>query len=256
MNKRIVSQLCSCIDENSEVLVIGCTNKLHELDVTLRRPGRFDYEFTLRIPNESARLKMLRNMTKNVKISEDVDLPYIARMTPGFVGSDLDMLLREAAQFCVSEHLKNKKEKKDKSDSNMEVEDYNPEIIIEAESVEKLDISINQENFQEAINTVVPASKREGFACVPDITWDDIGGVTKVREELRMAIVSPVRYPHIFESFGQTKPPGVLLVGPPGNGKTLLAKAVANESGLNFIAVNGPELLNMYVGESERAVQR
>lgn len=305
LTARIISQLCSSIDENSNSLVIGCTSKLHELDVTLRRPGRFDYEFTLRIPNEDARLRMLQNMTKHVKTSNDVDLPYNARMTPGFVGSDLDMLLREAAQFCVSDHLKSKKDlEREKSAENEVLEinatniaengdsvengepaktndqtekpaskhpradkhivfdddpmndDYNPGVVIDDTPEEPvLDISIKQKHFLEAIDTVVPASKREGFACVPDITWDDIGGVQKVREELRMAIVSPVRYPHIFASFGQTKPPGVLLVGPPGNGKTLLAKAVANESGLNFIAVNGPELLNMYVGESERAVR-
>ena len=220
---------------------IACTSKPDALDKSLRRAGRLDHEFILPIPDEKARLAMLETLTKDVKMSS-VDLPLLSRLTPGYVGSDLELLIKEAAQISVSNFLSNPPiidPPKNDMETDADNHKFSPAII-------------NQENFNEALKSIVPASKREGFACVPDVTWENIGALDDVREELRRAVVAPVRYPSIFKHFKNNKPPGILLTGPPGNGKTLLAKAVANESGLNFIAVNGPELVNMYSENFER----
>ncbi|NXX53758.1 NVL protein, partial [Scopus umbretta] len=280
MERRIVAQFLTCMDDlnnvaaTTQVLVIGATNRPDSLDPALRRAGRFDREICLGIPDEAAREKILRTLCRKLKLPESFEFHHLARLTPGFVGADLMALCREAAMCTVNRVLiKSEKQKRkhihtggNTAEESMGIgtdildelqrlldllkkQDPLPE-----EQLQKLCIEMN--DFIVALSSVQPSAKREGFVTIPDVTWADIGALEDVREELTMAILAPVRNPEQFKVLGLTTPAGVLLAGPPGCGKTLLAKAVANESGLNFISVKGPELLNMYVGESERAVRQ
>ncbi|KAM8809661.1 nuclear valosin-containing protein-like isoform 2-T2 [Eudromia elegans] len=293
MERRIVAQLLTSMDDlnnvaaTAQVLVIGATNRPDSLDPALRRAGRFDREICLGIPDEAAREKILKTLCRKLKLPESFEFHHLAHMTPGYVGADLMALCREAAMCTVNRILIKSEEHKRKcmqaggntEEESMEIgtaalveedtkqldlpskdelqrlldllkqEDPLPE-----EQLQKLYIEMN--DFIVALSSVQPSAKREGFVTIPDVTWADIGALEDVREELTMAILAPVRNPEQFKALGLTTPAGVLLAGPPGCGKTLLAKAVANESGLNFISVKGPELLNMYVGESERAVRQ
>uniref|UniRef100_A0A673VLG2 Nuclear VCP like n=1 Tax=Salmo trutta TaxID=8032 RepID=A0A673VLG2_SALTR len=259
MERRIVAQLLTCMDDlNSlavtvQVMVIGATNRPDSLDPALRRAGRFDKEICLGIPDEAARLRILKTLCRKLKLPEDFDYRQLARLTPGYVGADLMALCREAAMSAVNRVL-------------LERQDKNQGLLCRLLSLLKSSESLSEEqlaglcilmsDFQGSLASVQPSAKREGFATVPDVTWEDVGALHDIREELTMAILAPVRSPAQFKALGLSAPAGVLLAGPPGCGKTLLAKAVANESGLNFISVKGPELLNMYVGESERAVRQ
>ncbi|NWT37852.1 NVL protein, partial [Chroicocephalus maculipennis] len=280
MERRIVAQFLTCMDDlnnvaaTTQVLVIGATNRPDSLDPALRRAGRFDREICLGIPDEAAREKILRTLCRKLKLPESFEFHHLARLTPGYVGADLMALCREAAMCTVNRILIKSEEQKSKhihaggntAEESMGIgtdvldelhrlldllkkQDPLPE-----EQLQKLCIEMN--DFIVALSSVQPSAKREGFVTIPDVTWADIGALEDVREELTMAILAPVRNPEQFKALGLTTPAGVLLAGPPGCGKTLLAKAVANESGLNFISVKGPELLNMYVGESERAVRQ
>ncbi|NXW53669.1 NVL protein, partial [Eurystomus gularis] len=278
MERRIVAQFLTCMDDlnnvaaTTQVLVIGATNRPDSLDPALRRAGRFDREIRLGIPDEAAREKILRTLCRKLKLPESFEFRHLARLTPGYVGADLMALCREAALCTVNRVLIKSEKRKhlhaggNTAEENMGVgtdvldelqrllnllknQDPLPE-----EQLQKLCIEMN--DFIVALSSVQPSAKREGFVTIPDVTWADIGALEDVREELTMAILAPVRNPEQFKALGLTTPAGVLLAGPPGCGKTLLAKAVANESGLNFISVKGPELLNMYVGESERAVRQ
>ncbi|NXF57359.1 NVL protein, partial [Ciccaba nigrolineata] len=280
MERRIVAQFLTCMDDlnnvaaTTQVLVIGATNRPDSLDPALRRAGRFDREICLGIPDEAAREKILRTLCRKLKLPESFEFHHLARLTPGYVGADLMALCREAAMCTVNRVLIKSEKQKGKhihaagntAEKSMEIgtdsldelqrlldllkkQDPLPE-----EQLQKLCIEMN--DFIVALSSVQPSAKREGFVTIPDVTWADIGALEDVREELTMAILAPVRNPEQFKALGLTTPAGVLLAGPPGCGKTLLAKAVANESGLNFISVKGPELLNMYVGESERAVRQ
>uniref|UniRef100_A0A8B9I8T1 Nuclear VCP like n=1 Tax=Anser brachyrhynchus TaxID=132585 RepID=A0A8B9I8T1_9AVES len=280
MERRIVAQLLTCMDDlnnlaaTAQVLVIGATNRPDSLDPALRRAGRFDREICLGIPDEAAREKILQTLCRKLKLPESFDFLHLARLTPGYVGADLMALCREAAICTVNRVLiKSGKWQKNyiQAGGNTAEESVGigTEIQVELqrlldllkkqdplpeEQLQKLCIEMN--DFIVALSSVQPSAKREGFVTIPDVTWADIGALEDVREELTMAILAPVRNPEQFKALGLTTPAGVLLAGPPGCGKTLLAKAVANESGLNFISVKGPELLNMYVGESERAVRQ
>lgn len=294
MEKRIVAQLLTCMDDlnsmtvTAQVLVIGATNRPDALDPALRRAGRFDREICLGIPDEAARLRILKTLCRKLKLSEDIDYGQLARLTPGYVGADLMALCREAAMCTVNRVLLETRSKEarakeelthdpqtetevsgDPTDSagttDVECASTQRELCrllqllknSELLSEEELSgLTILMSDFKSSLSSVQPSAKREGFATVPDVTWDDIGALRDVRDELTMAILAPVRSPEQFKALGLNAPSGVLLAGPPGCGKTLLAKAVANESGLNFISVKGPELLNMYVGESERAVRQ
>ncbi|XP_054835781.1 nuclear valosin-containing protein-like [Eublepharis macularius] len=293
MERRIVAQLLTCMDDlnnlasAAQVLVIGATNRPDSLDPALRRAGRFDREICLGIPDETAREKILKTLCRKLRLPELFDFHHLAHMTPGYVGADLMALCREAAMSTVNRILVKLEEEKPEALNSEEKEPgpamekkldkpikndtevpelptkdelqrllwllKNPDPLGKAQ-LQKLCIEMN--DFIVALSSVQPSAKREGFVTVPDVTWADIGALEDIREELTMAILAPVRNPEQFKALGLTAPAGVLLAGPPGCGKTLLAKAVANESGLNFISVKGPELLNMYVGESERAVRQ
>jgi len=264
MERRIVSQLLASIDElkkdSNGILFVGATNRLENLDMSLRRAGRFDKELCLGIPGQECREQILRIVCKKCKLSEGFDYKLISHLTPGYVGADLSSLCREAAVSAVSRVLEND----DPIDDDKTKDDLikycagddaeSLKKVIPQETLDSLYISVD--DFKESIKTIVPTTKREGFATIPDVTWNDIGALENVRDELSLSILGPVRNPDLFKSLGLQRAGGILLAGPPGCGKTLLAKAIANETGINFISVKGPELLNMYVGESERAVRR
>ncbi len=241
VEKRVVSQLLSLMDglqSRGKVVVIGATNRINAIDPALRRPGRFDREIEIGVPDREGRLEVLQIHTRGMPLADDVDLKRLADITHGFVGADLEALAKEAAIRALRRIL--------------------PEIDLEAENipVEILKkIIVKMADFQEALKEVEPSGMREVLVEVPEITWADIGGLESVKEELREAIEWPLKYPEVFAGLNANPPKGLLLYGPPGTGKTLLAKAVANESQANFISVKGPELLNKFVGESEKAVR-
>ena len=271
MEKRIVAQLLTCMDElalektgGKAVVVLAATNRPDSLDAALRRGGRFDKEINLGVPSEAVREQILRALTRHMMLSERFDFRRLAKLTPGFVGADLNDLVSTAGSAAIKRYLDTLKV----SGTEMEV-DNAAEIVSrpvlelrrlikraqEPQTTDTTAIAITENDFLTALPKIQPSSKREGFATIPDTTWADIGALRPVREELLTAIVEPIRSPEKYEKVGITAPTGVLLWGPPGCGKTLLAKAVANESKANFISVKGPELLNKYVGESERAVR-
>jgi transitional endoplasmic reticulum ATPase len=241
VEKRVVSQLLSVMDglqSRGKVVVIGATNRINSIDPALRRPGRFDREIEIGVPDRDGRLEILQIHSRGMPLTDDVDLKKLANVTHGFVGADLEALAKEAAIRALRRIL--------------------PEINLEAENIpaEVLNkIIVKMSDFQEALKEVEPSAMREVLVEVPDIKWDDIGGLEGVKEELREAIEWPLKYPELFAQMNAVPPKGLLLYGPPGTGKTLLAKAAANESEANFISVKGPELLNKYVGESEKAVR-
>jgi transitional endoplasmic reticulum ATPase len=241
VEKRVVSQLLALMDglqSRGKVVVIGATNRPNALDPALRRPGRFDREIEIGVPNKDGRLQVLQIHTRGMPLADDVDLKRLANVTHGFVGADLEALTKEAALHALRRIL--------------------PEIDFEADSVpaEILNkIIVDMNDFQESLKEIEPSAMREVLVEVPNVKWTDIGGLAEVKEELQEAIEWPLKYPEIFAYMNTAPPKGVLLHGPPGTGKTLLAKAVANESEANFISIKGPELLSKWVGESEKAVR-
>lgn len=271
MEKRIVAQLLTCMDDlalektgGKAVIILAATNRPDSLDPALRRGGRFDKEINMSVPSEPVREQILRALTRQMSINDDLDFKQLARLTPGYVGADLSDLVSTAGSIAIKRLLQALR-----SESNGMDLDSDPSVsrklielrhlIAQAKQpgVRSLDVvTITNEDFFSALPKIQPSSKREGFATIPDTTWADIGALQAVREELVTAIVEPIRHPERYARVGITAPTGVLLWGPPGCGKTLLAKAVANESRANFISVKGPELLNKYVGESERAVRQ
>ena len=241
VEKRVVSQLLALMDglqSRGKIVVIGATNRPNALDPALRRPGRFDREIEIGVPNKDGRLQILQIHTRGMPLAKDVDLAHLASVTHGFVGADLEALTKESAIHALRRIL--------------------PEIDFEAESVpaEILNkIIVDMNDFQESLKEIEPSAMREVLVEVPNVKWNDIGGLAEVKEELQEAVEWPLKYPEIFAYMNTSPPKGVLLYGPPGTGKTMLAKAVANESEANFISIKGPEVLSKWVGESEKAVR-
>ena len=272
MEKRIVAQLLTCMDHlaleqtgGKAVIILAATNRPDSLDPALRRGGRFDKEINLGVPSEAVREKILRALTRQIALSDDLDFRLLAKLTRGFVGADLSDLVSTAGSAAIKRFLDTLKT--ESNDMDVDTGDAPvSETVLELRRLikrakepplaETAAIMITTGDLLCALPKIQPSSKREGFATIPDTTWADIGALRPVREELLTAIVEPIRCPEKYERVGITAPTGVLLWGPPGCGKTLLAKAVANESRANFISVKGPELLNKYVGESERAVRQ
>jgi transitional endoplasmic reticulum ATPase len=241
LEKRIVSQLLSLMDglqSRGKVVVIGATNRPDALDPALRRPGRFDREIELGVPDESSRLDILHIHTRGMPLEKDVKLEQMARVTHGFVGADLAALVKEAAIRAVRRVL---------PQINME------EASIPAKILNK--IKVKMADFEDALRDVQPSAMREVLVQVPNVKWEDIGGLTVIKEELSEAVEWPLKYGKLFVKGDVSPPKGILLYGPPGTGKTLIAKAVANESEANFISIKGPELISKWVGESEKGVR-
>ncbi|CAZ82691.1 unnamed protein product [Tuber melanosporum] len=247
MEKRIVAQMLTCMDDltlektgGEPVMIIGATNRPDSLDPALRRGGRFDKEIYLGVPDEVEREKILRVLCEKLRLTGDFDFKKLARATAGFVGVDLSALAREDGMVAMRRIYETLETPSASTDP-----------------LEQLDpLYITFPDFLTALTEIQPSTKREGFTTVPDVTWADVGALKSHKAELQMAIVLPIKNPEVFASVGLTAPSGVLLWGPPGCGKTLLAKAVANESGANFISIQGPELFSKYVGESEQAVRQ
>ncbi|KAF8978225.1 hypothetical protein BGZ46_006703 [Entomortierella lignicola] len=337
MERRIVAQLLTCMDdlnlENTNgkpVMIIGATNRPDSLDPALRRAGRFDLEINIGVPDQDSREQILRVMSSKLKLAGDFDFKELAKLTPGYVGADLNALTAAAGVVALKRIFQEignidkitEVEAMENVTGDLEMMDMDhplietsvKEMVIDSTSTNALEAesgptsisttttttttavtteiqkynnnnSINHkpvhsisaflqshpnpltpeqleplviinDDFLIALTKVQPSAKREGFATVPDVSWDKIGALQYVRDELRMAVVEPIKYPALFASVGIQTPAGVLLWGPPGCGKTLLAKAVASESRTNFISVKGPELLNKYVGESERGIRQ
>ncbi|KAK2721092.1 hypothetical protein QYM36_003386 [Artemia franciscana] len=241
VERRIVSQLLTLMDglkQRAHVIVMGATNRPNSIDPALRRFGRFDREVDIGIPDTTGRLEILRIHTKNMKLADDVVLEQVAAETHGHVGADLAALCSEAA-------LQQIREKMDLIDLE--------EDIIDAEVLDSL--AVTMENFRHAIGKSTPSALRETVVKVPNVTWNDIGGLENVKKELQELVQYPVEHPEKFLKFGMSPSKGVLFYGPPGCGKTLLAKAIANECQANFISIKGPELLTMWFGESEANVR-
>jgi transitional endoplasmic reticulum ATPase len=241
VERRVVSQLLSLMDgleARGKVIVMAATNRPNALDQALRRPGRFDREIEIKVPDKRGRLEILQIHTHNMPLETDVDQDKIAAITHGFVGADLEYLCKEAAMKCLRRLL---------PELNLEDEKLAPDVL------NRLIITMN--DFENAIKDVMPSAMREVYLEPPDVHWSDIGGLEEVKHELQEAVEWPMRFPDMYNKLGHTIPKGVLLHGPSGTGKTMLAKAVATESEANFISVKGPELLSKWVGESEKGVR-
>ncbi|MBT7902373.1 CDC48 family AAA ATPase [Candidatus Woesearchaeota archaeon] len=243
VERRVVAQLLASMDglqSRGKVVVIAATNIPNAIDPALRRPGRFDREVDIGVPDKDGRLEILKIHTRNMPLAENVQLEKVSEITHGFVGADLSSLAKESAMIVLRKIL---------PDLQLEKESAIP-----SEMLEKL--RIHQEDFFEALKVVHPSAMREVLIESPNIKWDDIGGLDSVKQELKEAVEWPLKTPEVFTRLGVRPPRGILLFGPPGTGKTLLAKAVATESQANFILINGPELLSKWVGESERGIRK
>ena len=241
VERRIVAQLLSLMDgmkSRGKVVVIAATNRVDAIDPALRRPGRFDREIEIGVPNRDGRLEVLQIHTRGMPLDKDVDLQRLADISHGFVGADLQALAKEAAIRALRRVL--------------------PDINLSSESI-PIDtlrkIIVRMQDFMDVIKETEPSAMREVFVEVPDIKWEDIGGLSPIKQELQEAVEWPLKYLGIFTYADATPPKGILLYGPPGTGKTLMAKAAANESEANFISIKGPELLSKWVGESEKGVR-
>jgi transitional endoplasmic reticulum ATPase len=243
VERRVVSQLLTMMDglqSRGKVVVIGATNRPNALDPALRRPGRFDREVEISVPDKEGRLQVLKIHTRGMPLTKNVDLTKIASKTHGFVGADLQSLAKEAAMAVLRKHIHK---------FNLEEDEEIPKEVLDV-------LKISMKDFEEALKVVRPSAMREVLVETPDISWEDIGGVETVKQDLKEAVEWPMKFPESFTRMGIRPPRGILLYGPPGTGKTLLAKAVANESEANFILVKGPELLSMWVGKSEEGVRK
>ncbi|PPQ63232.1 hypothetical protein CVT24_005692 [Panaeolus cyanescens] len=295
MERRIVAQFLTCMDDmswdktdNKPVIVIGATNRPDALDAALRRAGRFDHEICMSVPDDIARAQILKVLCAKLRLEGDFDFAALAKATPGYVGADLAALTGAAGIIAVKRIFKQLSEGSLTllpPESGSGGEDVSMAVDIPSSSPVSLfpslassaphtlahfllthplpltptqlePLCLTSEDFHVALGHVQPSSKREGFATIPDVSWSDIGALRSLRQELLMSVVHPIRRPEVFAQVGVEGGCGVLMWGPPGCGKTLVAKAVARESRASFISVKGPEVLNKYVGESERAVRQ
>jgi transitional endoplasmic reticulum ATPase len=241
VERRVVAQLLSLmdgLDERGDVIVIGATNRVDALDPALRRGGRFDREIEIGVPDKEGRKEILQVHTRGMPLAEGIDIDRYAENTHGFVGADLESLTKEAAMNAL---------RRIRPELDLEQDE------IDAEMLESM--SVSEADFKDALKGIEPSALREVFVEVPDVTWESVGGLEDTKERLRETIQWPLDYPGVFEAMDVDAAKGVLLYGPPGTGKTLMAKAVANEAKSNFISIKGPELLNKYVGESEKGVR-
>lgn len=240
VEKRLVSQLLTLMDglkSRGQIVVIGATNRQNSIDPALRRPGRFDREIEIGVPDKKGREEVLQIHTRGMPLAKNVSLSELAAVTHGFVGADLQALCKEAAMKVLRRIL-----------PKIKLDEPIPAEILDGLQVEKRD-------FEAALREVYPSALREVFIEVPNVKWSQIGGLEEAKRELQQAIDWPIKKPEVFERVGIRPVKGILLFGPPGTGKTLLAKAVATESEANFISVKGPELINKFVGESEKAIR-
>jgi len=241
VERRVVAQLLALLDglkSRGKVIVIGATNIPNVIDPALRRPGRFDREISISIPDKKGRLEILHIHTRGMPLASDVDLERLAEITHGFVGADLEALSREAAMITLRKIM-----------PKIEFEaDYIPYELL-------LQLEVTMNDFLEALKEVEPSAIREVFTEIPDVKWSDVGGLEEIKRVLKETIEWPLKYPELFKHANTNPAKGILLTGQPGTGKTLLAKAVATESGVNFISVKGPALLSKWVGESERGIR-
>ena len=241
VERRVVSQMLSLMDgleARGKVIVISATNRPNAIDPALRRPGRFDREIEIKVPDKRGRKDILAIHSRNMPLLDDVDIDRLSAVSHGYVGADLEYLCKEAAMKCLRRllHVLNLEEEK-----------------IPAETLDKL--IVNQEDFTKALREITPSGMREVFVENPDVKWEDVGGLEVVKRELQEAVEWPMKYPGLYDKLGHNMPRGILLHGPSGTGKTLLAKAVATQSEANFVSVRGPELLSKWVGESERGIR-
>jgi len=242
VERRVVAQLLALMDgmeSRGNVIVIAATNRVNALDEALRRPGRFDREIEIGVPDKNGRKTILQIHSRGMPLAQDFDVNYYAQITHGFVGADLAALVKEAAMKSLRRYL---------PEMNLEEETIPPEVL------ERLEVK--KADFDEALKDVQPSALREVMVEIPNVKWQDIGGLDEVKEELKQVVEWPLKYPEVFKKMGIKPPSGVLIYGPPGTGKTLLAKAIATESEANFISIKGPELLSKFVGESERGVRK
>lgn len=240
VERRVVAQLLALMDglqDRGKVIIIGATNRVNSLDPALRRPGRFDREIEIPVPDVDGRYEVMLIHTRAMPVDENVDLQRIAQTTHGFVGADLAALCREAAMHSLRSIL-----------PKVELDKPIPDEIL-------FELKVTKDDFDAALNNVEASAMREVLIEIPDVKWDDVGGLDNVKRALYEAVELPLKNPGLFEKAGIREPAGVLLYGPPGCGKTMLAKAVASESEANFITIKGPELFSKYVGESERAIR-
>jgi transitional endoplasmic reticulum ATPase len=241
VERRVVAQLLTLLDgmqTRDNVVVIGATNRRDAIDPALRRPGRFDRELEIGVPDKNGRAEILAIHTRDMPISDDFNAEWILDNTYGFVGADISALVRESAMKALRRYL---------PEINLDEDEIPPEVI------EKMEVKM--EDFHLAIKDIEPSALREVYVEVPQVSWDQVGGLEEVKERLKESIEWPLNRPESFEHFGIKPPRGIILFGAPGTGKTLIAKAIANEARANFITIKGPELISKWVGESEKAVR-
>jgi transitional endoplasmic reticulum ATPase len=240
VERRVVAQMLTLMDGlhgRGKVIVIGATNRIDDIDPALRRPGRFDREIEIGVSDRQGRKEILQIHTRGMPLDRNFDLDYFAEITYGFVGADLAALIREAAMKALRRYL-----------PEIELDEPIPESILGK-------MTVTHDDFKEALKEIEPSALREVLIEVPLVTWDDIGGLEEIKQQLKETIEWPLKYPDAFKRLGIRPPSGVLIFGPPGTGKTLMAKAIAHESKANFISIKGPEILSKWVGESEKAVR-